>query len=114
MSFFDVKEIPDKFKKPTFSCKSQRIWEDYLEKNKNAYGLTILEFANLWATEMELKMNGGTFKDLTTKDIDECSDKIDDEFGDISGFMYTMAIRVLGDTWKYGTELNEWNENRWK
>ena len=110
MGFFDVDEVQEKFKKPTFSCRSQRIWQDYLNKNKNAYGLTILEFANLWATEMELKMNGGTFKDLSDEDINYCEKKVLHQFGDITGFMYSMVLRVLKDTWKYGIELDEWNK----
>lgn len=111
IDLFNSKEkIIDTLNTPTFSCRSPRIWNEYLNKNQNAYGRAILKFANIWATEMELKMNGGIFKDLSNKDINDCSEKADNILGGITGFMYGRAIKILSDTWKYGNELDEWNE----
>jgi hypothetical protein len=87
---------------------------DYIEYKKvnmnDGYSQAIVDFSELWATLMEVRIAGGE----ALADIAEatCSEA-DKQFG-ITGFMYDCAIQSLGHYWKYGEELKRWHNRKYE
>ena len=83
-------------------------WNEWVENNKDPYGLGIIRYAQKWANLMEEEIsNGKQVKDIA----DETSNTADTE--GITGFMYGCAVKILADVWEYGEELRKWHNKEY-
>lgn len=81
--------------------------EKYLEwkgKQSDDYGLACLNYAEDWATLMEVKMSEGHELEDIAKDTSHEAD-----VEGITGFMYNMAVAILVSHWVHGERLRRWH-----
>lgn len=87
----------------------QGSWDQYKVKNNyNPYGQGIIKYAERWASLMEEQINKGY--DVASI-ADETSHEANTE--EISRFMFSVAVNVLIDHWKYGEQLYEWYQSQY-
>lgn len=90
---------------------SEKEYQDWYDKNDNAYGRACLEYAERWANLLEEEIGTSTDMEEVEKIIEEnakrLSHKTDTE--GITGFMYGCAVSFLADCWKYGEFLRQWH-----
>jgi hypothetical protein len=82
----------------------EKIWNEWIENNKDSYGSAVIRYAKAWAELMEERINSGE----KLEDIAEETSQIADTEG-ITGFMYGAAVSTLAGSWKYGEQLRRWH-----
>lgn len=81
----------------------QQIYDDWKNKQKDAYSLECFNFAERWANEMELQMSQG-------KKLEDIAQQISYDVADgITGFMYGMGVSILSHCWIHGEQLRVWH-----
>ncbi len=86
----------------TFTQSPGSTLAEQVEKSGNdRYASAVLSFANRWATLMEKSMADG--QPLTKSIVDTASHQADTE--GLAGYMVYQASQVLGQDWKYGSQL---------
>lgn len=79
-------------------------WNEIVAANKDDfYGAGVVNYAERWANLMENYMVVG----MTVKDVAEVASHDADVDG-ITGFMHSMAAKILVYTWAHGEELRQW------
>ena len=70
----------------------------------HAYSKLLFDFAEKWATNMEVYMEQG-------KTIAECAEQAKKDYGDPLGaiLLYNGAVSLLNLIWVHGEELAKWN-----
>ncbi|MCR4336713.1 MAG: hypothetical protein NUV91_02760 [Candidatus Omnitrophica bacterium] len=82
-------------------------WVKYCEANNDPYGAAVIEYSELWARLMQIKIrNGQTLENMA----EVCSQEAD--IDGITGFMYNCAINILGTFWVHGPELLRYQQER--
>ena len=77
------------------------------ENRRDSYTNTIVEYMQRWADMMEEETaKGKTIPDMAG----ETSHRADD--GNLSGFMFGIAVHALAEFWEYGEELRVWHNSR--
>ena len=95
--------------------KDMQVYESYHNKNKDAYGSTILDFAEKWAELLEQYIKdepADSVEDNIGKHAEKACDETDKGFG-ISGFAYGCAVSFLSDAWMYGDILRAWHNKKY-
>ena len=82
-----------------FSEQGEVNWNLSIESNKDPYGMGILEFARKWAILMEQEMGETLMNEVKT------STSFKADTNGITGYMYSAAVIVLSQCWKYGEQL---------
>ena len=98
---------------PKFQCINKEHWNKLVISNTHSYAKAILIFANELAYSLEQLIKDEEFT-ITIKQLDHCGRDIESSLGGITGFMYSYAIRILKDTWKYGKELVALHNSKYK
>ena len=114
---------------PKFQCINKEHWNKLVISNTHSYAKAILIFANELAYSLEQLIKDEEFTitikqldhcgrdeefTITIKQLDHCGRDIESSLGGITGFMYSYAIRILKDTWKYGKELVALHNSKYK
>lgn len=88
--------------------KDELMWREGKDKNTDAYGACIYEYAEGWAKLMQSEMSKGI-------PLNECAGPTSYELGflGITGFMYDAAVSVLSHCWKHGEELRKWHNKEY-
>lgn len=98
---------------PKFQCINKDHWNKLVISNTHSYAKAILIFANELAYSLEQLIKDEEFT-ITIEQLDRCGRDIEPSLGGITGFMYSYAIRILKDTWKYGKELVALHNSKYK
>lgn len=81
-------------------------WAKFKEINSaGAYSNAVVQFAELWAEEMERRLEAGG----TIADIAKDAMRVADSNIGITGFMYGCAVSALAKGWEHGEELRRWH-----
>ncbi len=81
-------------------------WEQWVEINsKDRYSLGVVTYARRWGKYMQHLMEK---HNKTVVDIADNASHVSDIEG-ITGFMYSCAVSILAQCWKYGEELLRWH-----
>lgn len=96
-------------------AKDKKVWEEIREyyrqrEPRGSYKLGILDYAELWATEMEERIKKGEKLEDIAGEVDRkiC---VDDGM-DVTGFMHEVAVSLLFRYWIYGDALREWHNSQ--
>jgi hypothetical protein len=82
----------------------EQEYEAYVNKNQDPYGQGVVDFAEKWASLMEIAIGEGkTIKEIAK----ETSHQADTD--GITGFMYGCAVSSLAHFWVHGEELSRWH-----
>ncbi len=84
--------------------KDEKVWIEWSNKNKDAYGAGIFAYAKKWAETMEEQLEKG----IT---VAQCANKTSHEadvFG-MSGYTYGVSVGILSKCWTHGEELRVWH-----
>ena len=93
---------------PVMSISDNDAWQSWTSKNQDAYGGTVIEYAERWARLMESEMaQGKELEDIATSTSDDA------DTDGITGFMYGAAVRVLAVCWTHGDRLRKWHNKRY-
>lgn len=82
---------------------NENVWNDFVEKNTDFYGLGIMKFSERWANLMEERSPDGF-----NPEVAHAAERDADTDG-ITGFMYGAAVTTLAQTWIYGEDLRKWH-----
>jgi hypothetical protein len=82
----------------------EAIWQEFKDKNQDAYGGGIVTYAERWAKLMQVEMSNGN----KLEDVAEATSHEADIEG-ITGFMYGCAVLILARCWKHGDQLRRWH-----
>lgn len=102
------REVDKKVSKIEMEFSDKAAWDLGKSKNTDPYGGACYDFAEAWAKLMQAQINQGV-------KVKDCADKTSyeaDTMG-ISGFMYSAAVSILSQTWKYGDELRKWHNKEY-
>lgn len=86
-----------------FSETGENDWAEFMEKNQDAYGFGVIQFAHAWAKAMEVEISAGKKVSDIAKETERQSDP------GVTGFMYGATISILDNCWKHGDELRQWH-----
>ena len=75
-------------------------------KETNSLVQTVKKFAVMWAEEMEKEMSKGqSLYDIAL----DTENKIEKQFGGITGSIHGASIAMLRQYWEYGEKIYIWN-----
>lgn len=98
----------EKVGKSDILLKDSKTWDEYVEKNQDAYRKCAVDYACDWAILMQYYMANG-------ETIEQCADRASHELGwyGITGFMYGCAVQMLSQCWIHGEELRKWHNKEY-
>jgi len=87
----------------------KEAWDKGLEKNSDPYGGGVYKYAEGWAKLMQVEIAAG-------KSVKECAEETSFKMGfmGITRCMYGAAVSVLSHCFKYGEELRNWHNKKYK
>lgn len=85
-----------------------KLWMEYTEINQDNYGKCCVDYARDWGRLMQYYIYKG-------ETVVECAERASHELGwyGITGFMYSAAVQMLSQCWKYGEELRKWHNKEY-
>lgn len=91
----------------------EQTYQDWYNKNLDAYGHGIFTFAERWAELMEnaIENSEDSPMEVIIKRADGLSDIADTEV--ITGYMYGCAVHILSLCWEYGEFLRKWHNKEY-
>lgn len=89
--------------------KDQKVWESWVENNKDGYGRAVIVYAESWANMMEEAMaEGKKLEDVAGTLSHKC-----EEADQITGFQYGAAVSTLLESWVHGEALRVWHNAKY-
>lgn len=89
---------------------AHKFWNNFVEANKDEYGLCAVRYAEQWAKFMQYLME--KHEGVTVDKIAEQASYAANIEG-ITGFIYGCAVDILSRVWKYGEELRKWHNGKY-
>lgn len=88
--------------------KDKAGWDNSREVNNDGYGGAAMDYAEVWAKKMQLRISAG-------ETVAECADYSQLGLGylGITGFQFSCAVGILTQTWKHGEELRVWHNSKY-
>lgn len=88
--------------------KNRWAWYNaWLQNWRDSYGKGTLSYARAWAELMEQELaQGRALEDIAKQASHEADTR------GITGFMYGLAVQLLGEVWKHGDALLLWHNQR--
>lgn len=79
----------------------EKVYHDWLNKQKDSYGQACFQYSNYWAEILELKITNN--ETVTKEIIEKSSFEADEKPGmGITGFMFGVAKSILINCWEHG------------
>ena len=89
------------------TLKDEQAWNRTVQANQDPYGKATVDFAERWASAMEVNiMAGAPLADIAST----CERNADTE--GVTGFMYGAAVAILAKVWVHGEDLRRWHNRR--
>ncbi len=86
----------------------EKVWKQIVKDYSKKYSKGIVEYARRWAKYMQKFIaEGKTVGEIAKETSHDC------DIDGISGFMYSEAINILAQCWKYGEELCKWHNKNY-
>lgn len=91
----------------------EQDYKDWYDKNSDPYSRASFTYAERWAELLENAIENST--DEPMKVIADNADRLSNEADveGITGFMYSCAVSILSQCWKYGEELRKWHNKEY-
>lgn len=91
----------------------EQEYKNWYDKNSDLYGRACFTYAERWAELLEEKIKSSTEDPM--KVVIDNADKLshDADTEGITGFMYSFAVSILSQCWKYGEYLRKWHNQEY-
>ncbi|MDO5387355.1 MAG: hypothetical protein Q4F75_08840, partial [Pseudomonadota bacterium] len=101
----DDAEVDELVKDEVLELTAPKCWEHSVEINKDAYGASVIRYAERWGKLMQVEMKNRKTEILTKEIQDATQFKADNE--GMSGFSWSCGRNILIQCWKYGDQLGK-------
>lgn len=90
----------------------EQEYQDWKNKNTDAYGRECFEYAERWANMLEeqIEKENNPENVIFTYASKYSSDA---DINGITGFMYGCVVQILSLSWKYGEYLRKWHNKEY-
>ena len=91
----------------------EKEYKDWYDKNSDGYGRACFTYVERWADMLEnlIESSDEDVMTIFAENADRLSHEADIE--GITGFMYSCAVSILSQCWRYGEELRKWHNKKY-
>lgn len=88
----------------------EKIWKNYLKEVENPFFKIAFNYTSAWGKYMQYLIE---YEQKQLEEIAEYSSHFVDIYG-ITGNIYSTAVEILSECWKYGEELRKWHNSKYR